>query len=261
MENLKIALCQHSIVWEDAKATVGSLEPAVRKFCKSHRPDILIFPETYSVGFTMNPAVAEPADGFSVTWLRETARLTGAAVIASVPVLEGGSRYNRCFFITPEGDEYSYDKRHLFNPSGEGKTYTPGKSRTTVSYKGWNIELNVCYDLRFPVWSRNTGNRYDLLVNIANWPDVRIAAAEALIRARAVENCCYALFCNRVGEDATCRYNGKSAILNWFGQSVAAAGTVCGVKFLSAELDCEALAHYREKFPAWKDADSFEIQK
>lgn len=261
MENLKVALCQHSIVWEDAKATAAALEPAVIKFCKLHNPDILIFPETYSVGFTMNPEVAEPADGFSVSWLRKTATATGAAVIASVPVLEKGKRYNRCFFITPEGEEYHYDKRHVFNPSGEGRTYTAGKARTTVPYKGWNIELNVCYDLRFPVWTRNTGNRYDLLVNIANWPDVRIAAAEALIRARAIENCCYAIFCNRVGKDATCNYNGKSAILDFFGKSLSTSNTVCGTRFLSAELDAEALAHYREKFPAWKDADNFEIKK
>lgn len=260
MQKLKIALCQVDTVWENAAATIAALEPAVRRFCSKETPDILVLPETYSVGFTMNPEVAEQPDGPSVQWLRNISAQTGAAVVGSVPVREGECRFNRCFFFTPDGKEYKYDKRHLFNPSGEGGTYTPGKELLTVDYKGWKIELNVCYDLRFPVWSRNYGNRYDLLINIANWPSVRIKAAEILSRARAVENVAYLVFCNRVGEDAVCSYNGHSQILDFFGSSIAKRRRVSGASFLYSEIDRESLLQFREKFPAWKDGDEFKVK-
>jgi len=264
VENLKIALCQHDIVWENARATVERLEKPVRRFCDRHHPDILVFPETFSVGFTMNPAVSEPVDGFSVTWLRRIARECGVAVIASIPTLvdrpDGEHRYNRCRFIAPDGSETVYDKRHLFTPSGESGSYEAGKRRSVVSYRGWHIELNVCYDLRFPVWSRNVGNAYDLLVNIANWPDSRIEAADMLLRARATENACYAVFCNRVGRDSFCRYNGKSLILDYIGYDIARRRRVGGVRFFEAELRMDRLRHYRERFPVSADSDVFEIK-
>lgn len=259
MNKLKIALCQVDTEWENALVTLAKIEPTIRKFCMKHHPDILVLPETFSTGFTMNPLCAESPEGPSATWLRRTARELNVAIVASVPTRVGELRYNRCYFITPEGDEYTYDKRHLFNPSGEGKTYTAGSSRCTVPFKGWNIELNVCYDLRFPVWSRNEGCRYDLLINIANWPSSRIDAANALLPARAIENCCYALFCNRVGRDSTCRYNGCSMITDWFGKKTGRIRRIDGTKFILAKLDKEDLDRFREKFPAWKDADSFAV--
>lgn len=259
MQKLDIALCQVDTVWENAPATVAAIEPAVKKFCKSVKPDILILPETFSIGFTMNPEAAEEPDGFSVQWLRRMAAECGAAFVGSVPVKENGRRYNRCYFVTPEGEQFTYDKRHLFNPSGEGQTYTPGGSICTVAYKGWNIELNVCYDLRFPVWSRNVGKRYDLFINIANWPSVRIGAAEILAKARAVENASYMVFCNRVGEDTVCSYNGHSQILDYFGNSIARRKTVLGTSFMYATIDRQPLSEFREKFQAWKDSDKFEI--
>ena len=259
-EDLKVAVCQSDIVWEDAASTIARIEAPVAGFCKRFSPDILVLPETFSVGFSMNPEVSEQPDGISASWLRRMARETGAAFIASVPTYaEDGLRRNRCYFITPSGEEFTYDKRHLFNPSGEGRTYVPGTGRTTVSYKGWNIELNVCYDLRFPVWSRGSDNRYDLLVNIANWPDVRIEAAKTLIKARAIENCAYALFCNRIGSDPLCNYNGQSAVVDYFGGIISKVENFEGVDFHCAELSAEGLAHYRQKFPAWKDADQFAI--
>ena len=145
-------------------------------------------------------------------------------------------------------------------PSGESASYEPGDRRVTVPYLGWNIELNVCYDLRFPVWSRNAGNGYDLLVNIANWPASRIDAAQMLLRARAVENAAYAVFCNRVGTDAFCDYDGKSMILDYVGHSIARNHHVGGLRFLTAELQMAPLAHYRDRFPVVNDADNFEIQ-
>ncbi|MCR5709572.1 MAG: nitrilase family protein [Bacteroidales bacterium] len=261
---LKVALCQHDIVWEDAAATIGRIDRPVRRFCERYRPDLLVFPETFNVGFTMNPDVAEENDGPSSAWLRGIAASCGTAVIASVPVKlhgPGGEecRVNRCRFIAPDGTEYIYDKHHLFTPSGEFPAYTPGNSRCTVPYKGWNIELNVCYDLRFPVWSRNEGCRYDLLVNIANWPASRIEAADILLRARAVENACYALFCNRVGEDALCGYDGHSMVLDFFGGDIARRRRAGGVRFYQAGLSLKKLRHYRERFPVSADADKYEI--
>ncbi|MBR1538346.1 MAG: nitrilase family protein [Bacteroidales bacterium] len=264
MENLRIALCQHNIVWEDARSTIARIEKPVRRFCAKHRPDLLVFPETYSVGFSMNPSVAEPPDGPSTTWLRRIAGECGTAVVASVPTRiaggeEGDHRYNRCWFIAPDGTEFHYDKRHLFTPSGESKAYEQGRSRCTVTYRGWRIELNVCYDLRFPVWSRNVDNGYDLLVNIANWPASRIEAADMLLKARATENACYAAFCNRVGRDGLCDYNGKSMLLDYIGHDIARRRRAGGVRFYEAELRMDRLRHYRERFPVSADSDRFEI--
>ena len=265
LEVLRIALCQHDIVWENAPATLARLDAPVRRFCALHPTDILVLPETFSVGFTMNHAVAEPEDGPSATWLRRIAAECGVAVIASVPTRwtgpDGASHItNRCRFIEPDGTEVFYDKHHLFTPSGEYPAFEPGNRRCTVSYRGWRIELNVCYDLRFPVWSRNVGNGYDLLVNIANWPASRIDAAQILLRARAVENAAYAVFCNRVGTDALCDYDGKSMILDYVGHSIARSCRVGGVRFFTGEMPMAPLAHYRDRFPVSRDADSFEIK-
>lgn len=263
-EKLRIALCQNDIVWEDATATISRLDTPVREFLARCETDVLVLPETYSVGFTMNPEVSEFPDGPSAQWLREISRACGVAVIASVPTLDKDgkgteARYNRCWFICPDGTEYHYDKHHLFTPSGEGSAYTPGKERVCVPYKGWNIELNVCYDLRFPVWSRNAGNRYDLLVNIANWPVSRVKAASTLIKARAIENSAYALFCNRIGSDPLCEYNGCSTVVNWFGERICKGKIVEGLQFYRASLDAAELTHYRQRFAAWKDADKFTV--
>jgi len=260
VNNLKVALFQTDIIWEDAAATVASIERGVYSYCNEHKPDLIVFPETFSVGFSMNPDISETCDGVSVSWLRKVSRELSAAVIASVPIIEGELRYNRCFFIAPDGLLHHYDKRHLFNYSGEGDTYVPGREKRVVCYKGWSIMLNVCYDLRFPVWSRNVGNGYDLLVNIANWPDTRIEAATSLIRSRAIENCSYALFCNRVGDDPMCHYNGMSTIIDYFGNTIAESEECCGIKVFSAELSRKDLDHYRNRFPAWKDADKFNIE-
>ena len=259
MDNLKIALCQHDTVWEDALSTIARLETPVRRFCARFQPDLLVFPETFSVGFTMNPDVAEMPDGPSAAWLRKIARECHVAVVGSVPTRVGEARRNRCWFIAPDGREWHYDKHHLFTPSGESPAYEPGNERCIVPYQGWNIALNVCYDLRFPVWSRNVGNEYDLLLNIANWPDIRIAAADMLLHARAIENACYASFCNRIGKDTFCTYNGHSRIVNFFGEDIARPCRVKGVRFFTAALSLPKLQHYRERFPVVADSDDFTL--
>lgn len=260
MEILKIALCQCNTVWEDARATLARLDAPVRRFCDRQHPDLLLFPETFSVGFTMNPDVAEMPDGPSATWLRKLAKECNVAVVGSVPTLVGDARRNRCYFIAPDGQEWHYDKHHLFTPSGESPAYEPGKERCIVPYQGWNIALNVCYDLRFPVWSRNVGCAYDLLLNIANWPSIRISAADRLLHARAIENACYAAFCNRIGKDTFCRYNGHSRIVNFFGEDIARRHCVRGVRFYTASLSLPKLQHYRDRFPVCADADVFELK-
>ena len=265
MQDLKIALCQHDIVWENAPATLARLEEPVRRFCARMHPDLLVFPEAFSVGFSMNPAVVEDPDGVSASWLRRIASSCSVAVVASVPTRvaapDGTAHaFNRCWFIAPDGRSWHYDKRHLFTPSGERAAYEPGSQRCTVPYLGWNIELNVCYDLRFPVWSRNVACEYDLLVNIANWPASRIDAAQILLRARAVENAAYAVFCNRIGCDSFCDYDGKSMILDYVGHSIAHACTAGGVRFYSSVLQAAPLLHYRDRFPVAGDADRFAIK-
>lgn len=262
--NLKVLLCQNDIVWENAEATLSRLECAVNTVCSgSGKPDLLIFPEFFSVGFTMKPEVVEPCMGRSAVWLRDIAVKYRVAAIGSVPTVltENGDqvRHNRCYFFAPDGSCSFYDKKHLFSISREGQTFEPGSERCTVNYKGWNIELNICYDLRFPAWSRNHGNRYDLLVNVASWPDDRISAADTLIRARAIENNAYAVFSNRVGKDILCNYNGCSKVVDYAGKVISRRRVVDGVEFFSAVLKMDNLLHYREKFPSWKDIDEFTI--
>jgi len=258
---MRIALCQSDIVWEQAARTIEMLDEPVHRFCAKYSPDVLVLPETYSVGFTMNESVAEKEDGVSASWLRKTAAETGVALVASIPIEENPRRYNRCHFVTPDGKEYHYDKHHLFNYSGEGKAYTPGDKVCLVDYRGWRFNINICYDLRFPVWSRNTGLDYDVMLYMANWPVVRIEAAKALSKARAIENCCYCLFCNRVGEDPSCKYNGQSMIYNFYGEKVAQRRKLSGVEFMFADLDRDAIDSYHTKFPARIDADRFDIKR
>lgn len=259
---MRIALCQSDIVWEQAASTIAMIEKPVRTFCKKYSPDLLVLPETFAVGFTMNPAVIETEDGMSANWLRKLASETGVAIAASIPIAgSDGRRFNRCHFITPEGEEYHYDKHHLFNYSGEGKVFSPGEKACVVDYRGWRFNINICYDLRFPVWSRCTGLDYDVMIYMANWPVVRIDAAKTLSKARAIENCSYCLFCNRVGEDPTCKYNGQSMIFNFYGEKIAVRRKVCGTEFMYADLDREAIDNYHAKFPALIDADLFEIKR
>ena len=258
LEVLKVALCQHDIVWENASATLARLDAPVRRFCAQHPIDILVLPETFSVGFTMNHAVAEPEDGPSATWLRRIAAECGVAVIASVPTRwtssDGASHItNRCWFIAPDGMEVFYDKHHLFTPSGEYPASEPGNRRCTVSYRGWRIELNVCYDLRFPVWSRNRAD-YDCTLYVASWPTSRQAAWTTLLHARAIENQCYVLGANRVGTDPACTYSGGSVIIDPYGRDLAACP--CNEECAAvAELDMDALRAFRKKFPVLNDRD------
>ncbi|MFA6895420.1 MAG: nitrilase-related carbon-nitrogen hydrolase [Bacteroidales bacterium] len=259
---LKMALFQTDIVWENSRKNIEKLDTVVMAFCKKKfKPDIILFPEFFSTGFTMNSAAAEEMNGISSSWLREISKKTGSAVVSSIPIkIEEGKRVNRCFFITENGEEWHYDKRHLFSIAGEDEAYTRGKEKCIVDYKGWKIALSVCYDLRFPVWLRNVKNGYDLMLNVANWPTSRIEAADILVKARAIENVSFIAFCNRTGSDNECEYNGGSLIVDSRGGNIGKKMRINGIDVIYSELDKKPLLSFRERFPSWADADEYELK-
>lgn len=246
-------------LWEDPEGNCAKAEAWIRE----QEAELVVLPEMFATGFTLSPQYAASAtDGYPVQWLMRAARKYRKAIAGSLAVREtvpdGGERYyNRMLLATPEGTLFRYDKRHLFGMGGEQRQYTRGERRTVAHYRGWNMLPLICYDLRFPVWSRNR-NDYDLLIYSASWPASRIRAWEILLRARAIENQCYVIGVNRTGNDPHNRYNGHSLILDYTGRPLAETGTEaeCG---LEAELDRCALYEFRKKFPAYKDADSFTI--
>ena len=200
-DQLKIALVQTDLVWENAKRNRKRLKEKIESL--SGKVDIIMFPEMFPTGFTMNAKdVAEPMDGKTVAWMKKQALKTNAAIVGSMIIIEDKKFYNRLLFVEPSGTIHIYDKRHTFGLSGEKEVYSPGNKKLIVDYKGWKICPMVCYDLRFPVWARNTEN-YDVLLFVANWPKSRIIAWNSLLKARAIENMCYCLGVNRIGIDET----------------------------------------------------------
>ena len=251
---IRVAVCQVDMEWEHTVRNLERLEPVVA----AADADIAVLPEMFATGFKLRPScVAEPADGLVVTTMRRWAAQYGRAVVGSVVVAEQERFRNRMFFVKPSGETAWYDKRHLFRPGGEARDYTPGNRRVVVEYMGFRFLLLICYDLRFPVWSRNRGD-YDMILYVANWPTVRISAWNALLRARAVENQCYVAGVNRVGDDPSGHYAGDSAFVDFKGRTMAEAGD--REQTLSAAFDSDALEAFRCKFPAWRDADDFRIQ-
>lgn len=250
---ITVAICQVDMEWENTSRNLERLEPVVA----AAAADVVVLPEMFATGFKLRPArVAEPHDGLVVTTMRRWAAEYGKAVAGSVVIAEGEQFRNRMFFIKPSGETAWYDKRHLFRPGGEARDYTPGDRRVVVEYRGWRFLLLVCYDLRFPVWSRNRGD-YDAILCSASWADDRREAWCTLIRARAIENQCYMAAVNRVGTDPDATYAGDSAIIGFRGETLVDAGT--GEQTCVAVFDSEAQAAFREQFPAWMDADAFTI--
>jgi predicted amidohydrolase len=249
---LKLTLVQSSLRWQDPDgnrrdfdATLGALAEA--------GPDLVVLPEMFSTGFAMvADAPAEPSGGATVEWMRAWARRLDAALTGSVMTLDGGRRVNRLWFVTPDGRASHYDKRHLFRMAGEHEHYAAGTSGLVVQFRGWRIAPLVCYDLRFPVWSRRRpGYDYDLLLYVANWPARRAYAWRQLLIARAIENQCYVAGVNRVGDD------GNGVAHDFLGMPLASLGTSPGVTTVA--LEPAPLAEFRERFPAHLDADRFEL--
>lgn len=259
MSTLNVAIIQAKLRWHDAAANREHF--ADRIAALDAAPDLVVLPEMFTTGFTMDaPGQCEPMQGPSVTWLKQQAADSGAAVCGSLVIEDGGDYYNRFVLAQPDGSLATYDKRHLFRLAGEGEHYAAGKAIRTVTVKGWNIRPLVCYDLRFPAWSRRqAGNDFELLVYVANWPSPRHHAWETLLRARAIENQSYVVGVNRVGTDGNdVPYDGGSAIIDYLGHDIVNLGD----RATSAEvtLDADRLQRFRKRFPFDVDADRFTLE-
>lgn len=256
--DLTIAAFQVDLLWENIlgnQTKFGNLFEDL-----GSDVDLVILPEMFTSGFTMNPEkVAEPMDGSTIEWLRACAKKQNLAIMGSFIVKEREQFYNRMVFVEPNGAVQFYDKRHLFRMGNEHNYYTGGGQRKVFTFQGWRILPQICYDLRFPVWSRFR-NDYDLMVYVASWPESRRDVWNILLQARAIENQAYLVGVNRVGVDGTgLAYSGDSVILDPKGMVISAAKR--GVESTLVEkLSLEELSAFRSKFPAWMDADDFSIK-
>lgn len=255
MQDLTVTLVQAEMHWQNPPANRGLYEQLL---ADSPDTDLVMLPEMFTTGFTMDAAEhAEPADGESTRWLKQIAGQMDAHICGSLIIHDAGHFYNRMIWATPAGEIFTYDKRHLFRMANEQEHYSAGHERLIVTIGEWRICPLICYDLRFPVWSRSR-NDYDLLIYVANWPAARQSAWTTLIPARAVENLCYTAAVNRVGIDGNnVDYQGGSMIADYLGNRVIDAGNEPGV--FAATLSLAQLNRYRDKFPAWKDADAFQL--
>jgi len=257
MQDLKITLVQSALHWESADANLAMFE---EKFWQlKEQTDIIILPEMFTTGFSMNAkALAEPMNFKTMRWLRQQAAQTKAVVTGSVIIRDGDRYYNRLFWAEPDGYISYYDKRHLFRMAGEDQVYSGGEKKLIKEVKGWKVFPLICYDLRFPVWSRNVNKEYDLLLYVANWPAARSSAWKILLQARAVENLSYVAGVNRVGDDGNNHYySGDSSVINYKGEVLF---TEPDKEIIHTHtLNYEDLKAFRHKFPAHLDADSFTI--
>lgn len=254
---MKISVFQYDIVWESPSENLKLIENQLDLL--SCDTDILVFPEMFNTGFSNYvETLAETMSGVSLSSLKEWAKHYKIAICASLIIKEAGKYYNRFVFVTPEQEVFSYDKRHLFSMGGENDVFTAGHNNIIIEYKGWRIKPQVCYDLRFPVWSRNT-ERYDLLLYVANWPKSRQQVFDTLLHARAIENQCYVCASNRTGVDGlSLPYAGGSLIIDAKGNNLAEGGTEQGV--ITASLSLDDLHQFRAKFPVLDDGDVFQLK-
>jgi predicted amidohydrolase len=255
--HLRVTLVQTELAWQEPSANRRSLAAHFRGLLG--HTDLVVLPEMFSTGFSMDAGkLAEPMDGPTIGWMREEAAALGCAITGSLIVRDGERCFNRLIWARPDGTIEHYDKRHLFRMAGEQAHYGAGDRRLVVDIKGWRVCPLICYDLRFPVWSRALGD-FDLLLYVANWPQRRAQAWSTLLRARAIENACYVVGVNRVGRDGNgASYAGDSVALDFLGQPLSSEGG--GDRVETAVLDLESLHTYRESFPVHLDADRFDIR-
>lgn len=253
MQDLNIALIQTDLAWEDPAANLARLDRHIARIpADTH---LIVLPEMFATGFSMRAdRLAQSMDGPAVAWMRSRSRQTGADIAGSLIIVADGAYFNRLIWAQPDGALATYDKKHLFRYAGEEKIYTPGAQRLLVDCHGWRIRPFICYDLRFPIWTRNLRNTYDAAVFVANWPERRAAHWNALLRARAIENQCYVAGVNRVGMDGNgYRYRGDSSVYDPMGRLVIKERTEEAI--VSAVMSAHTVADYRRWFPAWMDAD------
>lgn len=256
MNILRIALIQPDLIWEDPRANLEMLDEMVTRVPLD--TDLLLLPETFSTGFTMQSELfAEQEDGPSVGWMEKIARKLGTYIAGSLIIRDEGGIHNRLYWISPEGTRESYDKRHLFRMGREDRHFIAGTARKVFQLGDFSFLPQICYDLRFPVFSRNRGD-YDVLFYVASWPASRQMVWETLLRARAIENQCYVVGVNRTGRDGEgVDHAGGSCMIDPMGRVVASLDQRPGV--LKGILDYQEVKAFRENFPAWKDADRFDL--
>jgi predicted amidohydrolase len=255
--DLRLALVQTDLAWHDAQANRARFAALLEQ---ARGADLVILPEMFTTGFSMeSAALAEPEEGATQAWLREQAERLQAVVTGTLIVQAAdGSYRNRLLWAQPDGQVRHYDKRHLFRMAGEHEHFAAGTEQALFELKGWRVRPLICYDLRFPVWSRDPQGT-DLLLYTANWPAARRNAWNRLLPARAIENLCYVAAVNRVGTDGHgYPYSGDSQVLDFFGDSLLDAGEGDGV--FQVSLNAQKLARFRERFPAWRDADGFVLK-
>jgi len=250
---MRIHIFQHDIVWASPAENCKRLE---QQMLSAPKGDIYVLTEMFSTGFATEPQGIAEKDGASLSWMKQMAAKLDAAVAGSIATEIDGRYYNRFYFVKPDGEVKHYDKHHLFTYGGEDKRFTRGEERVVVEWRGVRFLLLVCYDLRFPVFSRNRGD-YDAILYVASWPTPRVEAWSALLRARAIENQCYVAGVNRVGVDPSCEYCGGSAIISPYGKTLAACedGKEC---IATAKIDMQELEAFRQKFPVLNDSDEFQ---
>jgi len=256
LPNLKIALVQTTLAWHDREANYAHFEVLLDQ---AGDADLVILPEMFTTGFSMeSQRLAEPENGPTFKWIKAQAKRINAVVTGSVIIQAAdGSHRNRLLWARPDGEILHYDKRHLFRMAGEHKHYTPGERQVQFEIKGWRVRPLICYDLRFPVWSRDSQDT-DLLLYTANWPAARRQHWNRLLPARGIENLCFVAAVNRVGTDGKgFAYSGDSQVLDFQGESLLSAGEADGV--FTVVLRAAELAAYRTRFPANLDADTFEL--
>lgn len=261
-DRLNICLAPIEIFWEEKDRNLQTVREV---FEKMHpETDLLILPETFSTGFPAGKdkekvrSFAERNTESTIDLLKQLSSQYSVGVAGSFIADSGGLLFNRAFFLEPSGDEYFADKRHLFAPGGENEVFSPGDKRLSARFRGWNISMIVCYDLRFPVWCRNRNNEYDLLIAVANWPVQRIKVWNTLLVARAMENLAYVAGVNCKGIDLNkSEYDGSSMVIDPKGKNIAVSVSEDGL--LYATLSKSGLEDFRRKFPAWKDSDDFTL--
>lgn len=252
--NMNITILQTDIKWADTKANIINAEHLIEGAPHS---DIYVLPEMWSTGFAIEPQnISEDIDNStSLKWMINMSKSLGSAIAGSLSIKESEKYYNRLYFVYPDGSFKYYDKHHLFRVGGEDKYYTAGKDRIIVEYKGIRILLATCFDLRFPEWIRNF-NDYDCIMVAANWPETRQNAWDILLRARAIENQCFAVGVNRIGSDKYCQYAGKSAVIDPYGKDI-----ICCPDFeniaKSCDLDIDDLQNFRKGFNILNDRDNY----
>jgi predicted amidohydrolase len=257
VKHMKISIVQPDLAWEDKACNLSHLGRLISHLY--HTTDIVILPEMFNTGFSMNTeTLSEAPEGETFKWMRNIAEAGNLGICGSYTIKEDNHFFNRWVFVSPENETRYYDKRHLFSMGGEDKFFSAGKTRLVFTFRGVRISPYICYDLRFPVWSRNK-NDFDLMINSANWPESRINVWDTLLRARAIENQCFVAGANRIGTDGEgIKYCGNSMIINPRGEILSSANLneeIC----IAGEISMTELSDLRKKFPVHKDADHFTI--